>query len=62
MGADQAELVADLPAEGWLQWRGEGSPAGLEAESGIEAVDLGVTYAFGGEAFHFQQPIVSQMA
>ncbi len=55
MGAGQAELVKELPAEGWLQWRGEGSPIGLEVEGGIEAVELGLTVAFGGEAFHLHQ-------
>lgn len=52
MGPDQAELVEEFPAEGWLQWRREGSPVGLEVERGVEAVELGVAVAFGGEAFH----------
>lgn len=55
MGAGQAELVEELPAEGGLQWRWDGSPVGLEVESGIEAIELGVAVAFGGEAFHLHQ-------
>lgn len=55
MGAGQAELVEKLPAEGWLQWRGHGSPVRLEVERGIEAVELGVAVALGGEAFHLHQ-------
>ena len=55
MGAGQAEFVEELPAEWWLQWRGEGSPVGLEVEGGVEAVELGVAIAFGGEAFHLHQ-------
>lgn len=55
MGPGQAELVEEFPAEGWLQWRGEGSPVGLEIEGGIEAVDFGLAAAFGGEAFHLHE-------
>ncbi len=50
-GGGQAELVEELSAEGWLQWRGEGSPV----ECGVEAVELGVAVAFGWEAFQFHQ-------
>ena len=45
-----------------------GSPVGLEVEGGIEAVDLGVAVAFGGEVFHLHQieaieaVLVSEMA
>ena len=55
MWAGQAELVEELPAEGWLQWWGKGCPVGLEVERIIEAVDIGVAVAFGGEAFHLYQ-------
>lgn len=52
MGSGQAEFVEQLPADVWLQWRGEGSPVGLEVERGIEAIELRVAVAFGVEAFH----------
>jgi hypothetical protein len=52
MGSGQAKFVEQLPADVWLQWRGEGSPVGLEVERGIEAIELGVAVAFGVEAFH----------
>ncbi len=55
MGAGHAKFVEELPAEGGLQWRGEGSPLGLKVEGGTEAVELGVAGAIGGNAFHLQQ-------
>lgn len=55
MGASQTELVEKLPAEGWMQLRGEGSPVGLEVESGIEAVERGLAGKIGVEAFHLHQ-------
>ena len=55
MEACQPALVKDLPAEGWLQWRGEGYPDGLGVERGIKTVELGVADAFGEEALHLHQ-------
>ena len=38
-----------------MQWRGKGSPVGLEVERGIEPVELGVAGAIGRNAFHLHQ-------